>query len=60
MIPTMRNKKKAEMYGLITLRIIIGLGQGLMYAALTDLLAVWIPLEERTMLASFAYGGSTV
>lgn len=37
-----------------------GLGQGFMYAGLTELLAAWVPLKERTTLASLAYGGSTV
>lgn len=50
----------AEASGLIVLRIFSGLGEGVMYAALTDLLAAWVPLSERTTLGSFAYGGSTV
>lgn len=50
----------AEANGLIILRVFSGLGEGTMYAALTDLLAAWVPIEERTTLASLAYGGSTV
>lgn len=53
-------KSTAEAIGLIVLRIFSGLGEGVMYAALTDLLAAWVPLSERTTLGSFAYGGSTV
>lgn len=37
-----------------------GLGEGVIYAGLTDLLAAWVPLKERTTLGSLAYGGSTV
>lgn len=50
----------AEANGLIILRVFSGLGEGTMYAGLTDLLAAWVPLQERTTLASLAYGGSTV
>ncbi|XP_055314260.1 putative inorganic phosphate cotransporter isoform X3 [Sitodiplosis mosellana] len=50
----------AESTGLIVLRVFSGLGEGIMYAGLTDLLAAWIPLQERTTLGSLAYGGSTV
>lgn len=50
----------AEANGLIALRIFGGLGEGVIYAGLTDLLAAWVPLKERTTLASLAYGGSTV
>lgn len=52
--------KTADSNGLIVLRIFSGLGEGTMYAGLTDLLAAWVPLKERTTLASLAYGGSTV
>lgn len=50
----------ADSGGLIALRFFGGLGQGTMYAGLTELLAAWVPLKERTTLASLAYGGSTV
>lgn len=50
----------AESDGLIALRLLGGLGQGTMYAGLTQLLAVWVPLKERTTLATLAYSGSTV
>lgn len=50
----------AEATGLIVLRIFSGLAEGVVYPALTDLLAAWVPLTERTTLGSFAYGGSTV
>lgn len=50
----------AESTGLIVLRVFSGLGEGTMYAGLTDLLATWVPLKERTTLGSLAYGGSTV
>ncbi|XP_055314259.1 putative inorganic phosphate cotransporter isoform X2 [Sitodiplosis mosellana] len=50
----------AESTGLIVLRVFSGLGEGIMYAGLTDLLAAWIPLQERTTLGSLAYGGSTL
>lgn len=42
------------------MRILSGLGEGTMYGGLTELLAAWIPLKERTTLGSLAYGGSTV
>lgn len=50
----------AEANGLIVLRILSGLGEGTIYGGLTELLAAWIPLKERTTLCSLAYGGSTV
>lgn len=40
--------------------MVSGLGEGLIYSGLTDLLAAWVPLNERTTLGSLAYGGSTV
>ncbi|XP_031630362.1 putative inorganic phosphate cotransporter [Contarinia nasturtii] len=52
--------RSAEATGLIVLRLFGGLGEGVIYAGLTDLLAAWVPLKERTTLASLAYGGSTV
>lgn len=55
-----KTKRIAEMKGLIILRVLSGLGEGTMYAGLTDLLAAWVPLNERTTLGSLAYGGSTV
>lgn len=54
------NNDKAGYNGLVFLRILIGLGQGIIYSALTDLLAAWVPLQERTTLGSIAYSGSTV
>lgn len=53
-------KHAAESRGLIILRVLSGLGEGTMYSGLTDLLAAWVPLTERTTLGSLAYGGSTV
>lgn len=50
----------AEANGLIVVRILSGLGEGTMYAGLTELLAAWVPLKERTTLGSLAYGGSAV
>lgn len=45
---------------LITLRVLMGVSQGIMYSSLTVLLAAWVPLSERTTLGCFAFGGSTV
>lgn len=45
---------------LILLRILMGLTSGVMFPALTVLLAAWIPVNERTKFASLALGGSQV
>lgn len=46
--------------GLIILRALQGLCQGITYPALNALLAVWIPLKERSKYGSLVYGGSQV
>lgn len=46
--------------GLIALRILMGIGEGVMYTALTVLLAAWVPINERTTICCFAFGGSMV
>lgn len=38
----------------------MGIGEGIMYSSLTVMLSSWLPVNERTTLACFAFGGSTV
>lgn len=45
---------------LITLRIIIGLGEGLIFPACTSLLAAWVPLKERSKIGTLTYSGAQV
>lgn len=45
---------------LIINRVIMGLSQGFIYAAVFGLLAAWIPLRERTTLGVFVLSGMQV
>lgn len=45
---------------LIVNRVIMGLSQGFIYAAVFGLLAAWIPLRERTTLGVFVLSGMQV
>jgi ACS family sodium-dependent inorganic phosphate cotransporter len=45
---------------LIILRVLMGLGEGTTFPALSALLASWIPLTERSKLGSFVFGGGQV
>lgn len=45
---------------LIVLRVLMGLGEGTTFPALSALLAAWIPLKERSKLGSFVFGGGQV
>jgi MFS transporter, ACS family, solute carrier family 17 (sodium-dependent inorganic phosphate cotransporter), other len=45
---------------LIINRVIMGLCQGFLYAAVFGLLATWIPLRERTTLGVFVLSGIQV
>lgn len=47
-------------YTLIALRILIGLGEGTTFPALSALLASWIPLHERSKLGALVFGGGQV
>lgn len=47
-------------YTLIGLRILIGLGEGTTFPALSALLASWIPLSERSKLGALVFGGGQV
>lgn len=47
-------------YALIGLRILIGLGEGTTFPALSALLASWIPLHERSKLGALVFGGGQV
>jgi MFS family permease len=38
----------------------MGLGEGIMYSSVTVMLSAWLPVNERTTLACFVFGGSTV
>ena len=45
---------------LIALRFLEGLGEGTTFPALSALLATWIPLNERSKIGSFVFGGGQV
>lgn len=45
---------------LIIIRIIIGLGEGLIFPACTALLAAWVPLKERSKIGTLTYSGAQV
>ena len=47
-------------YALIALRVLMGLGEGTTFPALSALLASWIPLTERSKLGSLVFGGGQV
>lgn len=45
---------------LIILRILMGIGEGTTFPALSVLLAVWVPAKERSKLGSLVLGGGQV
>lgn len=45
---------------LIVLRILMGLGEGTTFPALSVLLASWVPEKERSKLGSFVFGGGQI
>lgn len=45
---------------LIIIRVLMGLGEGTTFPALSALLASWIPLKERSKLGSLVFGGGQV
>lgn len=45
---------------LIVLRILMGLGEGTKFPALSVLLSAWVPKNERSKLGSFVLGGGQV
>lgn len=53
------NSKFVEggLFGLITLRVLMGFGEGTTFPAMSTLLAAWVPLNERGRLGAFALGG---
>lgn len=46
--------------GLIILRILMGLGEGTTFPALSSLIAAWVPKKERGKLGSCVFGGGQV
>ncbi|KAL5279363.1 hypothetical protein ACFFRR_003762 [Megaselia abdita] len=42
---------------IVTLRILMGLGEGTTFPALSNLLSQWVPLKERGCLGAFVFGG---
>lgn len=50
----------AGKYGMVVLRVIMGLGQGTVFPALCALLASWAPEKERGRLGSLVFGGGQV
>lgn len=45
---------------LIILRILMGIGEGTTFPALSVLLAIWVPAKERSKLGSLVLGGGQV
>lgn len=52
--------EKGGANGLIALRILMGLGEGTTFPALSALLASWVPEKERSKIGSFVFGGGQV
>ncbi|XP_064549125.1 sialin-like isoform X2 [Drosophila montana] len=49
-----------DVWGLIAIRILMGVAQGPLFPSLTTLLSYWVPAEERCSLGTFCYSGVTV
>lgn len=53
-------KLTGDWWALVILRILMGLGEGTTFPALSVLLASWVPEKERSKLGSFVFGGGQV
>ncbi|XP_039285283.1 putative inorganic phosphate cotransporter [Nilaparvata lugens] len=49
--------REGDVLGLIEVRIIMGIGQGLVYPSLNVILANWAPTEERGRLGAIVFSG---
>ncbi|XP_055920216.1 putative inorganic phosphate cotransporter isoform X2 [Eupeodes corollae] len=47
-------------YALIVVRVIMGMGEGTTFPALSVLIASWVPLKERSKLGALVLGGGQV
>lgn len=45
---------------LIAMRFFVGFGEGTMFPALSALLAMWVPLSERSIMGTLVFGGAQV
>lgn len=45
---------------LIALRVLMGIGEGTTFPAMSALLSQWIPLKERSKLGAFVFGGAQI
>lgn len=45
---------------LIVLRVLIGLGEGVIFPACNTLLAAWTPRSERSIIATAVYSGAVL
>lgn len=45
---------------MIIFRVIIGLGEGVVFPACNTLLAAWTPLKERSITATVVYSGGMI
>lgn len=45
---------------MIAMRILIGLGEGVIFPSCTALLAAWVPLKERSKIGTLTYSGAQV
>lgn len=50
--------REGDVLGLIEVRIIMGIGQGLLYPSLNVILANWAPTEERGRLGAIVFSGA--
>ncbi|GFN92514.1 vesicular glutamate transporter 3 [Plakobranchus ocellatus] len=49
---------RSSVYLLMAVRVVEGLGEGVVFPAMHSLLGVWAPLYERSMLAVITYSGT--
>ena len=47
-----------EHYGLIALRMLMGLAQGVLFPATTALLSQWVPIKERSSTGTIVFSGT--
>ena len=52
--------KRGGPAALIVIRVLMGIGEGTTFPALSVLLSHWVPLRERSKLGAFVFGGGQI